>query len=182
MKVTRKVLLETNEIRAGDQIEVQLRSFGGFTATAQKVTDKGILFLFDEIIDRHRMNEFDTDEGGFDGSDMKKWLNEVVLRAFPEKLRNKVIEITLPTYGEIFGHDDFYRNFESDKDEQLETMKRRENRVCDFENVWDDWRLRNATKESVSSAFFAGVTGNGNPTYHSASNSVGVRPEFWMVR
>lgn len=176
MKVTRKVQFKTNEISVGDQISVKLHGFGKFTATAQKVTDKGILFLFDEVIARHSMNDSNTN------SDMKKWLNEVVLRAFPEKLRNKVTEITLPTYGEIFGHDDFYENFEPDNDEQFEMMKRRGNRVCDFEDDWCWWWLRNAAKENVSSAVFASVGGSGGADYDYASNSYGVRPEFWLVR
>lgn len=182
MKVARKVQFKTNEICVGDQINVKLHGFGRFTATAQKVTDKGILFLFDEVVARHPMNESNINKGGFDGSDMKRWLNEVVLRAFPDKLRNKVTEITLPTYGEVFGHDDFYEHFEPDNDEQFEMMKRRGNRVCDFEDDWCWWWLRNATKESVSSAYFAHVDCYGSTTYYYASNSHGVRPEFWLVR
>ena len=57
MKVARKVQFKTNEICVGDQITVRLSGFGKFTATAQRVTDKGILFLFDEVIARHPMNE-----------------------------------------------------------------------------------------------------------------------------
>lgn len=183
MKVTRKVQFKTNEICVGDQITVRLSGFGKFTATAQRVTDKGILFLFDEVITRHPMNETNTNEGGFDKSDMCRWLRETVLPAFPEKLRTRICEITLPTYGEIFGHDDFYENFEPDNDEQFELIKRRGNRVCDFEDDWWCWWwLRNATKRSVSSAYFAGVGSRGNTGYNNASNSGGVRPEFWLVK
>lgn len=182
MKVTRKVTFKTNEICVGDQITVKLCGFGKFTATAQKVTDTGVLFLFDDVIAKHPMNESRTNEGGFENSDMKRWLNDTVLRAFPEKLRSKVTEITLPTYGEIFGHDDFYENFEPDEDEQFELMKRRGNRVCDFENDWCWWWLRNATKQDVSSAYFALVDSYGATAYGPASTSGGVRPEFWLVR
>lgn len=182
MKVTRKVTFKTNEICVGDQITVKLCGFGKFTATAQKVTDKGILFLFDDVIARHPMNESRTNEGGFEESDMKRWLRGTVLPAFPEKLRCKVTDITLPTYGEIFGHNDFYENFEPDSDEQFELMKRRGNRVCDFENDWCWWWLRNATKQEFSSAYFARVSGNGNTLYCGASTSYGGRPEFWLVR
>jgi len=182
MKVTRKVQFKTNEICVGDRITVRLSGFGKFTATAQRVTDKGILFLFDEVIARHLMNETNTNEGGFDKSDMCRWLRETVLPAFPEKLRTRIREITLPTYGEIFGHDDFYENFEPDDDEQFELMKRRGNRVCDFEDDWCWWWLRNATKRSVSSADFALVGSDGNTTYYNASSSGGVRPEFWLVK
>ena len=182
MKVARKVLFKTNEICVGDQITVRLSGFGKFTATAQRVTDKGILFLFDDVIARHPMNETNTNEGGFDKSDMCRWLRETVLPSFPEKLRTKIREITLPTYGEIFGHDDFYENFEPDNDEQFELMKRRGNRVCDFKDDWCWWWLRNATKRSVSSAGFAGGDGDGDANCSYASVSVGVRPEFWLVK
>lgn len=185
MKVTRKVTFKTNEVCVGDQITVRLGGFGKFTATAQKVTDKGTLFLFDEVIARHSINESNTNKGGFDGSDMKWWLNEVVLQAFPEKLRYRVTDITLPTYGEIFGPDynkDLYKNFEPDEDEQFELMKWRGNRVCDLKDDWCWWWLRNATKQDVSSAHFASVNCNGRASYHNASYSHGVRPEFWLVR
>lgn len=182
MKVARKVQFKTNEICVGDQITVRLSGFGKFTATAQRVTEKGILFLFDDVISRHPMNETNTNEGGFNKSDMRGWLCETVLPAFPEKLRTKVREITLPTYGEIFGHDDFYENFEPDNDEQFELMKRRGNRVCDFEDDWCWWWLRNATKKSVSSAYFARVYYGGTTGCNDASTSGGVRPEFWLVK
>lgn len=182
MKVTRKVQFKTNEICVGDQINVKLRGFGKFTATAQKVTDKGILFLFDDVIARHSMNETNINEGGFDNSDMCRWLCETVLPAFPEKLRTRIREITLPTYSEIFGHDDFYEDFEPDNDEQFELMKRRGNRVCDFEDVWCCWWLRNATKRVVSSADFAVMNFLGNTSYGDASDSLGVRPAFWLVK
>ena len=61
-------------------------------------------------------------------------------------------------------------------------MKRRGNRVCDFEDDWCWWWLRNAAKKNVSSAFFARVDGGGNADYSIASNSGGVRPEFWLVK
>ena len=165
MKVARKVQFKTNEICVGDQITVRLSGFGKFTATAQRVADKGILFLFDEVIARHPMNETNnTNEGGFDKSDMRRWLRETVLPAFPEKLRTRIREIT------------------PDDDEQFELMKRRGNRVCDFEDDWCWWWLRNATKRSVSSALFASVNSLGDTGYGSASNSSGVRPEFWLVK
>lgn len=182
LKVTRKVEFKTEDFCVGDQISVKLKGFGKFTATVQKITNEGVLFMFDEVIARHCMNESGSNEGGFDESDMKKWLDDVVLKAFPKKLRGAVSCITLPTYGEIFGHDDFYENFEPDDDEQFESMKRRGNRVCDFENDWCWWWLRNATKKEVSSARFALVYADGGTGCTCAAASFGVRPEFWLVR
>ena len=182
LKVTRKVEFKTEDICVGDQITVKLKGYGKYTATAQRVTADGVLFLFDDVIARHCMNEVNTNEGGFDKSNIARWLYNVLLPSFPAKLRNKVREITLPTYGEIFGHDDFYENFEPDDDEQFESMKRRGNRVCDFNGDWCSWWLRNATKKEVSSACFASVISDGYANYSSATDSNGVRPEFWLAR
>ena len=103
LKVTRKVEFKTEDICVGDQITVKLKGYGKYTATAQRVTADGVLFLFDDVIARSAMNSSDTNEGGFDKSNIARWLDDVLLPSFPAKLRNKVREITLPTYGEIFG-------------------------------------------------------------------------------
>ena len=182
LKVTRKVEFKTEDFCVGDQITVKLKGYGKYTATVQRVTDKGILFLFDEVLAQCIMNSSNTNEGGFDKSNIARWLGDVLLPSFPKKLRDKVSSITLPTYGEIFGHDDFYDNFDPDDDEQFESMKHRGNRVCDFNGDWCSWWLRNATKKEVSSAYFAYVSNYGNSYYAAAANSHGVRPEFWLVR
>lgn len=182
MKVTRKVALDTGEVRVGDQITITLKGFGRFTATAQNVTDVGILFLFDEAIAKHSMNDSATNINGFEGSDMNRWLHDTVLPAFPENLRRQVKDITLPTYGEIFGHDYFYSIFEPDKDKQFKSMKQRRNRICDFEGDWCWWWLQNKTELNISSANFALVNANGGANCTGASVSGGVRPEFWLVK
>ena len=61
-------------------------------------------------------------------------------------------------------------------------MKQRRNRVAYYKNdCYFGW-LRNATKKEFSSAYFASVDAIGNAYYDIASDSVGVRPEFWLVR
>ena len=50
MKVLRMREIEVKNYRIGDQIVIPLAEFGEFTATAQKITDKGTLFLFDDCL------------------------------------------------------------------------------------------------------------------------------------
>ncbi len=90
----------------------------------------------------------------------------------------------IPTVGELFGHDDEWNNehFEPDTDEQLLLMKERRNRVAYLNNEWEWGWLRNATKEEFSAARFARVSRYGDPASNYASNALGVRPEFWLVR
>lgn len=186
MKVIRKQELEVQDIQkiqVVDQIVIPLAEFGEFTATAQKITDKGVLFMFDDCVAEQQMNKQWTNKGGYAKSYMKKWIDTVLLSAFPEELRERIQDLALPTYGMMFGHDDWYeRAIEPDNDEQLPLMAKRKNRVADFNDDYEWYWLQNATKKDYSAACFAYVTDDGNATYSGASNSRGVRPVFWLVK
>lgn len=184
MKVLRKQEIETTNIQVGDQIVIPLAELGEFTATAHKVTDEGVMFIFDNYITCRPMNNRSTNKGGFEKSDLKKWMDTVLLMAFPEELRDKIYGLTLPTVGQIVGHEDEWdnKNLESDSDEQLPLMKECKNRIACFEDQLTWGWLRNATKEEFSSAAFAYVHDYGYAYSNGASYSIGVRPEFWLVK
>jgi len=182
MKVLRKQELETSSIQVGDQIIIQLTGFGGFTATAQKITDRGTLFLFDDCVTERPMNARWTNKGGYEKSDLCKWINDVLLVAFPEDLRNRINDLSIPTYGQMFGHDNWYNDvMEPDNDEQFSFMKKRKNRIADFNDDYEWYWLKNATKKEVSSSNFAYVANFGTATSNDASTSYGVRPVFLLV-
>ena len=184
IKVLRKQGTETKEILLGDQILISLNGLGDFTATAHKITDKGVLFIFDDYVVSKAMNEADTNEGGFEESDLKKWIDSVLLETFPSELKDRIADLSIPTVGELFGHDDEWDNehFELDDDEQLPLMKEQRNRVTYLQNECEWGWLRNATKKEVSSAYFANVDDYGAAFCGTAADSFGVRPEFWLVR
>lgn len=184
MKVLRKQEIETANIQVGDQIVIPLAELGEFTATAHKVTDEGVMFIFDEYVTCRPMNNCSTNKGGFEKSDLKKWMDTVLFMAFPEELRDKIYGLTIPTVGQIVGHEDEWdnKNLEPDSDEQLPLMKECKNRIACFEDQLTWGWLRNATKEEFSSAYFAYVNNLGNTGCDGASCSSGVRPEFWLVK
>ena len=184
MKVLRKQEIDTANIQVGDQMVIPLAELGEFTATAHKVTDEGVMFIFDDYVTRRPMNNRDTNKGGFEKSDLKKWMDTVLFMAFPEELRDKIYGLTLPTVGQIVGHEDEWdnKNLEPDIDEQLPLMKECKNRIACFEDQLAWGWLRNATKEEFSSAHFARVGSLGGAGSYYASNSYGVRPEFWLVK
>ena len=184
MKALRKQKIETANIQVGDQIVIPLAELGEFTATAHKVTDEGVMFIFDNYITCRPMNNRSINKGGFEKSDLKKWMDTVLLMAFPEELRDKIYGLTLPTVGQIVGHEDEWdnKNLEPDSDEQLPLMKECKNRIACFEDGLTWGWLRNATKEEFSSARFAYVNGDGGSYCDGASDSHGVRPEFWLVK
>lgn len=184
MKVLRKQEIDTANIQVGDQMVIPLAELGAFTVTAHKVTDEGVMFIFDDYVTRRPMNNRNTNKGGFEKSDLKKWMDTVLYMAFPEELRDKIYGLTLPTVGQIVGHEDEWdnKNLEPDTNEQLPLMKKCKNRIACFEDQLAWGWLRNATKEEFSSASFALVRDGGGTGYRDASYSNGVRPEFWLVK
>ena len=142
------------------------------------------MFIFDDYVTRRPMNNRNTNKGGFEKSDLKKWMDTVLYMAFPEELRDKIYGLTLPTVGQIVGHEDEWdnKNLEPDTNEQLPLMKKCKNRIACFEDQLAWGWLRNATKEEFSSARFAVVGRGGLADCYYASSSRGVRPEFWLVK
>lgn len=173
-----------DDISTGDQIEIPLGKLGNFTATVQKVTNDKVLFIFDDYVAKRPMNEDGVNVGGYDMSDLKKWIDTELYNMFPAVLKQRMTGLSIPTLGEICGWGDEWDrdHIEADGDEQLPLMKQRRNRVAYYNNdcAWG-W-LRNAIKKEISSDAFAGVDKYGNSGYASASGSYGVRPKFWLVR
>lgn len=93
-------------------------------------------------------------------------------------MQKHIKKLGIPSYGKIFGHDDFYDNFMSDKDEQYTLMKDAKNRIAIFEDNTCWYWLSNATKSNMSSTSFADVDADGDAYYSGADNYGGVRPEF----
>lgn len=175
---------DLSSMKVGDKITVDLKDLGEFEATAHEVTDGSILFIFDDYITKRPMNENNTNAGGYEESDLKKWIDNDLFNKFPVELKTRLTDLTLPTVGQVFGWDDEWNreHFEPDGDEQLPLMKLRKNRVAYLNNEFEWGWLRNAMKKKYSSAVFVGVGDNGVASRNAASYSNGVRPEFRLVK
>ena len=169
-------------IAVGDQIEIPLGNLGTFTATAQVIITDKVLFLFDDYVAERPMNENYSNEGGYEESDLKKWIDTELYRMFPEVFRKRIRNLTIPTVGEICGWGDEWdcTHFEHDYYAQFPLMKQRRNRVAYYKNECEWGWLRNATKKEFTSTSFAYVCTSGDVTFMGASRSGGVRPEFWF--
>ena len=176
--------IDLSNVKVGDKIVVDLKDLGEFEATAHEVTDKSVLFIFDDYITERPMNENSTNAGGYEESDLKKWIDNDLFDKFPVELKVRLRELTIPTVGQVFGWDDEWdkEHFEPDGDEQLPLMKLRKNRVAYLNNEFKWGWLRNAMKKEYSSTYFANVCGTGNASSYSASYSYGVRPAFRLVK
>ena len=167
-----------------DKTTIKLDGLGEFAATVHKVTDDKVMLIFDDYVAKRPMNESGTNKGGFEDSDLNKWLHTEFVKALPYSIRARLTDVTIPTVGEMFGWDDEWdrNHFEADNDKQLPLMKQKRNRVAYYNNECECGWLRNATKKEFSSAYFALVYYYGNTGYDNASNSYGVRPEIWLVK
>lgn len=175
---------DLEDAEVGDKTTIKLNGLGEFAATVHKVTDDKVMLIFDDYVAERPMNKSDTNKGGFEDSDLNKWLHTEFVKALPYSIRARLTDVTIPTVGEMFGWDDEWdrNHFEADNDKQLPLMKQRRNRVAYYNNECECGWLRNAIKKEVSAAYFALVNGYGNAGFNGASGSLGVRPEIWLVK
>lgn len=122
------------------------------------------------------MNEGDTNKGGFADSFLNRRLYYELKPELPEFITRRLIKLSVPTYGMIFGHDEFYDKFEPDSDDQLPCMKVCKNRIATLEDDTRWYWLWNATKKDVSATCFARVHDGGYAHYDIAGDVGGVRP------
>lgn len=178
MKVKRRVEVETNRPEIGDRLHV-----GRYTATCQKVTEKGATFLLDQYLDRPMpMNFKNTNRGGYNDSNLRKYLqSDAALSDFEEirpymKPWNNGDLLRIPYYGEMFDNYDRDDFVEPDSNEQWPLMKDAHNRMASRcgEPEWG-W-LANTVRDTSTNfclVYYHGYAGSWN-----ASGVIGVRPAF----
>lgn len=177
MKVLRKQevsIQTTGEFAVGDQIQV-----GKYTATCQKVTRKGAIFLLDQYLDEaFEMNRENTNEGGYEASDLRTELQKNSVLEIFDSVREMMVPfkngdlLRIPYAEEFFGDVDSY---EPSEKKQWPLMEDRKNRIAIREGEPYEWGwLQNKLKSS--GADFARVSSVGGTDYDNASRSRGVRP------
>lgn len=167
MNVIRDQYVTTDEVRVGDRMILDMGDLGTFDATIHKVEGNQALIIFDGCVAEMPMNK-----------ELYNWLDGEFKSKLPDWIRDKVLQVTIPTYGMIFGHDEFYKNFKPDEDEQLPLMRKRRNRVADYNDDYEWWWLQNKAYGSTNFAF---VYYNGNTNYYNASYTFGVRPAIYVL-
>ena len=167
MNVIRDQYVTTDEVRVGDRMILDMGDLGTFDATIHKVEGNQALIIFDGCVAEMPMNK-----------ELYNWLDGEFKSKLPDWIRDKVLQVTIPTYGMIFGHDEFYKNFKPDEDEQLPLMRKRRNRVADYNDDYEWWWLQN---KAYGSADFANVNPVGYASYDGASDATGVRPAIYVL-
>ena len=184
MKVKRMIKSDVDTFRVGDIIKFKLTDGEKVQAMAVQQENDGMLFcLVDCLADEYSMNETNTNEGGYEDSDLRKKLNTEIIARFPADIKAMMVPfgngdcLRLPTEKEIFG-ENYYGEYESPYVQQWKPMKQRRNRIA-FQGKngsWEWYWLQNKCRESA--AGFADVTDGGVAGFTGASGSDGVRPAF----
>lgn len=185
MKVKRKIKSDVDTFKVGDIIKVKLTDGTKVQAMAMQQEEDNMVFcLVDCLLGEYPMNSSNTNEGGYEESDLRKKLNGEILNLFPAEFKAMMAPfdngdlLRLPTEKEIFG-ENYYGEYESPYVKQWKPMKKRRNRMTfdgtKKENLQWYW-LMNKVRESA--ATFAYVNYGGNAANHGASDSLGVRPAF----
>lgn len=177
MKVLRQQevsIQTTGKFKVGDQIQV-----GKYTATCQKVTKKGAIFLLDQYLDEpFKMNCENTNEGGYEASDLRTELQKNSILEIFSSVRKMMVPfkngdlLRIPYAEEFFGDVDAY---EPSGKKQWPLIQDRKNRIAIREGEVYEWGwLQNKLKSSATS--FAFVFSFGDTGSYAASYSLGVRP------
>lgn len=184
MEVVRKIKLKAEKFKLGDIISFELSDGEKVRARAVKREKNGMLFcMVDCLKQEERMNSRDTNEGGYEASDLRKKLNSDILDRFPAEIRDRMKPmengdlLRIPTEREIFGENKYG---DSDNAEQWPCMKQVRNRTAllGYNGNLPWYWLQNRSRNSASR--FCGVNYYGNANAYYAGNSYGVRPVFLL--
>lgn len=185
MKVKRMIKSDVDTFKVGDIIKFKLTDGVKVQAMAMQQEEDAMIFcLVDCLPDEHPMNSTNTNEGGYEESDLRKKLNGEILNLFPAELKAMMVPfdngdlLRLPTEKEILG-ENYYGEYESPYVKQWKPMKKRRNRMA-FDGTKDEnlqwYWLTNKVRESAP--LFSGVDAYGGACGYNASSSYGVRPAF----
>lgn len=142
-----------------------------------------VFMLLDCLKEECRMNRDDTNDGGYEESQLRDQLATKYLEKFPAALRLNMVPfengdlLRIPTEREIFGRN-IYGEEETNTVEQFEPMKKRRNRMA-FDGLNGETQAYWLQNKRVRSATaFCYVDGLGGADDYHASISRGVRPLY----
>lgn len=139
-----------------------------------------VLFAFKDILSKKApMNEDWTNEGGYEASQMAKYLDTEIFDLLPDDLQEVIKErrghkLWLFSRREVFGEDGWYISPEDDV--HIPYYQESENRIKFRDGGPDWWWL--ASPYAANTTFFCFVYYLGDSSYGGACNSCGVAPGF----
>ena len=181
MKVLRKMETEANTLQVGDVIVLN----NGYTATCQQITEAGALMLLDQYVAEKPINKERTNRGGWQSSDLRKFLIDNIDIFIPEDLFDRLgtfvngDNVRIPMLGEMVDKVPDWAEYQDA--EQWPLMKDRRNRIAFHKDGRWDWCWC-MDRNTDSATTFCIVDYYGDADLDSASTSTGVRPAFLIIQ
>ena len=181
-------------LKSGDNIPVTLKN--GEEVSFDVGRDEGgkVYFIMHDCLKEPKpMNSSCTNKGGWEECDMRKYLNEEVIKLLPDELQEiikptKIVQVWdgkrretedklfLLSKTQVFGKDKNYEAIEPD-DSQIDIFKTERSRVKEREDCGTaSWWER--SPGNTTSIYFCYVNGSGSGSSNAADNSNGVAPAF----
>lgn len=194
-----KALSEAGELgevlKSGDNIPVTLKNGEEVSFDIGKDESGKIYFVMHNCLKETKpMNRGCTNKGGWEECDMRRYLNEEVIKLLPDELRKmikptKIVQICdgikretedklfLLSRAQVFGKDEWYKAIEPD-DSPIDIFESSRRRVKELDDngTLAHWWLRSPS--SSYSDDFCLVRTDGTVYFISASYSFGVAPAF----
>ena len=166
---------DISEACLGDYIEIDLGSYGTFTATVHQINDKNVMVIFDDCVAQMPMQKDETVfAADWAYTSLSKWLWGPFRSSFPSWLEKRCVEVNIPSVAQIFG---------STADERLPLMRYMRYRIAEWNGGPTIYWLRDvASIVDLRTVSFACVGAYGYAGDYDASGSGGVRPEIWIAK
>ncbi len=182
-------------LKSGDNIPVTLKNGEEVSFDIGKDESGKIYFVMHNCLKGSKpMNGDCTNKGGWEESDMRRYLNEEVIKLLPDELRKmikptKIVQVWdgkrretedklfLLSRMQVFGKDKYYEAIEPD-DSQIDIFNSPRGRVKESEGCGTpvNWWLRSPYPGNSSA--FCIVNACGTACSYFAYNSYGVAPAF----
>ena len=182
-------------LKSGDNIPVTLKNGEEVSFDIGKDESGKVYFIMHDCLKEPKpMNSEYTNKGGWEESDMRRYLNEEVIKLLPDELQEiikptKIVQIWdgkrretedklfLLSRTQAFGKDKSYEAIEPN-DSQIDIFENQRERVKKCEEVEDVYRWWLRSPNSSYSYYFCNVTTDGTVDHNFANFSSGVAPAF----
>ena len=181
-------------LKSGDNIPVTLKNGEEVSFDVGKDKSGKIYFVMHNCLKESKpMNGDWTNKGGWEKSDMRRYLNEEVINLLPDELQKiikptKIVQVWdgkrretedklfLLSRTQVFGKHENYEAIEP-SDSQIDIFEDTRERVKECEEVEEVyWWLRSPSSSYYAS--FCGVSTDGTVNNINANYSIGVAPAF----
>ncbi len=189
-------------LKSGDNIPVTLKNSEEVSFDVGRDEGGKVYFIMHDCLKEPKpMNSKCTNRGGWEESEMRKYLNEEVIKLLPDELQEiikptKIVQVWdgkrretedklfLLSKTQVFGKDKNYEAIEPD-DSQIDILGTERSRVKEREGYETTWWWERSPCIDCGGSFcidcgssFCIVYGNGGSSYYYASNPSGVAPAF----